>query len=272
MNTDTKTLAETFLKWTEGMVPKLLAAILVLLVGMWLSKFLSKLLRKALERSKTDGGIVTFLGSLLKASLEIVVIVTAISALGVQISSALIAAVGAAGLTVGLALKDSMTNIASGVQIVFTKPFLVGDYLAIDGVEGTVERIEMMFTVLRTVDNKEIILPNSKIIVSTLVNFSAKQTRRLDLEYTVSGREDFAKVKNLLLEIAEKNAFILKQPEPQVLAGTYKGSSMSVQMLLWCKKEDYVALQASMQEKVKAAFEENQIQLPTVQMDVHITE
>lgn len=144
------------------------------------------------DTSRTETGIVTFLCSLANAAAKIIISIMALSQLGVPVGP-MITAIGAAGVTVGLALKENMTNIASGAQIVFTKPFAVGDYLLVDNVEGTVERIEMMFTTLRTFDNKEIVIPNSTITVSTIINYTAMKTRRLDLRYSWDTKTIFQK-------------------------------------------------------------------------------
>lgn len=208
-------LWEKFLVWLEGILPNVVGAILIFVVGWWLSNVIIRLMKRAMLRVRTEVGIITFICSLANAAIKIIISITALAQLGVEVGS-IIAAIGAAGVTVGLALKENMANVASGAQIIFTKPFTVGDYLLLDNVEGVVERIEIMFTTLRTFDNKEIVIPNSKVTVSTITNYTAMKTRRLDLHYSISYNDDLAKVKAVLGELVEKNPLVEKTPEPLV--------------------------------------------------------
>ena len=155
------------------MLPRLAASVLLFGLGWWLSNVVTRLMRRAVTRAKGDAGVTTFLSSLLNILLKVIISIMAIAQLGVDVTS-LIAAIGTAGLAVGLAMKDNMSNVASGAQIVLTGPFHVGDYLSVpaESVEGTVERIEMMYTTLRTFDNKEVVLPNMKLTSSTIVNYT----------------------------------------------------------------------------------------------------
>jgi small conductance mechanosensitive channel len=260
---------EQLVTWLGSALPVLIGAVLILAIGWWASNILVRLMYRAMKRSKADTGIVTFLCSLVRAFLKIIVCITAASQLGMNVNS-IIAALGAAGLTIGLALKDSMSNIASGAQIIFTKPFRVGDYLALADVEGTVERIETMFTTFRTFDNKQVIIPNSKITVSVITNYSAMQTRLLDLKYVVGYGEDIAAVKRVLGDLVEEHPLVLKEPEPVIVFGEYKEMGIVVGVKVWCKTDDYWTLYFDMQEKVKPAFDEAGIAIPFRQLDVHI--
>ncbi|WP_312694382.1 mechanosensitive ion channel family protein [Caproiciproducens sp.] len=260
---------QQLLLFIESSLPKLAGALLILGIGWWLSNQAVRLMFRAMSRSKTDTGLVTFISSLTRALLKILVCITAAAQLGMNVSS-IIAALGAAGLAVGLALKENLSNIACGAQIIFTKPFLVGDYIAYGDTEGTVERIETMFTTLRTFDNKEIVIPNSKITSGVIVNYSAMATRRLDLKYSVGYGEDIAKVKHLLSELIENHPIVLKDPSPLVAVGEHRESAVIVEVRVWCKTEDYLALYFDMQEKVKLAFDEAGIRIPYHQMDVHM--
>ena len=258
-----------FLKWGEAFLPKLLSAVLVLVIGWWLSNILVKILHRAMQRSKADAGVISFLGSGAKVTLKLIVGIIAASQLGLDVTS-VIAALGAAGLTLGLALKDSMGNIASGVQIVFTRPFHVGDYLELNGVEGTVEKIEIMYTTLRTFDNKAVVMPNSQVTVSVITNYTAMETRRLDLNYSVDYSQDLAEVKRVLHEICEQEPLALKTPVPLIVVGEHKDSSITVGVKVWCKTDDYWTLYFAMQEKVKNEFDRNGIVIPFNQLDVHM--
>ncbi len=260
---------ETFLKWAVPAAWAILQAILIFLIGWWLSSIVVKILRRALDRTKADGGIVTFICSFCRIFLQILAGITAISKLGIDVSS-IIAALATAGVAIGLALKDSMSNIASGIQIIFMHPFHVGDYISIDTTEGTVSRIELFFTALNTFDNKEIVIPNSTITASTVVNFTAMETRRLDLKYMVSYSDDLSHVKEVLSKLCQEDERILDTPEVQIVIGEHGESGVYVLIRLWCKTDDYWPIYFSMQEKVKLKFDEEGISIPFNQMDVHI--
>ncbi len=260
---------ESFLKWAVPAAWAILEASLIFLIGWWLSSIVVKILRRALDRTKADGGIVTFICSFCRIFLQILAGITAISKLGVDVSS-IIAALATAGVAIGLALKDSMSNIASGIQIIFMHPFHVGDYISIDTTEGTVSRIELFFTALSTFDNKEIVIPNSTITASTVVNFTAMETRRLDLKYMVSYSDDLSHVKEVLSKLCQEDERILDTPEVQIVIGEHGESGIYVLIRLWCKTDDYWPIYFSMQEKVKLKFDEEGISIPFNQMDIHI--
>ncbi|MBW7571759.1 mechanosensitive ion channel family protein [Caproiciproducens faecalis] len=261
--------SQNFLLLLESSLPKLFGALLILAIGWWLSNQVVRLMFRAMSRSKTDTGFVTFISSLTKVLLKTIVCITAAAQLGMNVGS-IIAAVGAAGLTIGLAVKDNMANIACGAQIIFTKPFRVGDYILFEETEGTVERIETMFTTLRTFDNKEVVIPNAKITSGVIVNYSAMATRRLDLKYLVGYDEDLAEVKNLLRELVEQNPMALTSPAPLIVVGEHRDSGITVEVRVWCKTQDYLTLYFAMQEKVKLAFDKAGIRIPYNQLDVHV--
>lgn len=262
-------LWSSFVSWLLDILPNLISAIVVLVVGWWLATLLSKLVRRGMERGKLDGGIVSFVHSITKNTLRIIVLISAAAQLGLNVTS-LIAALGAAGVTAGLALKDSLSNVASGALIIINKPFRVGDYLEVENLQGTVKRIEMMFTTLNTFDNKEIIIPNSRLTANNIVNFTAQATRRLDLTYSVSYSDNLMQVKALLQKMVDENDLILREPEPLVAIGEHKASGIDVVVKVWCASENYWTLYYQMQEKVKLAFDENGITIPFDQLDVHI--
>lgn len=259
---------EQFLTGLQAFLPRLVTAALILAIGWWLCNVVVGLMRRGMDRTKADTGIVTFLCSLTSAVLKIIVCITAAAQLGMNVTS-IIAAIGAAGLAVGLALKDNMANIASGAQIIFTKPFRVGDYLKLDNAEGTVTRIEIMFTTLTTSDNKEIIIPNSKMITSVITNYSARDTRRLDLSYNISYDDDIVAAEALLDDMVKNHGMVIQSPAPLVAVGEHKENGIAIVVQLWCKSEDYWPLYHNMQEQVKLEFDEAGITIPFCQVDVH---
>ena len=273
LNVEMSSMWSAFLTWLVSMLPRLAASVLLFGLGWWLSNVVTRLMRRAVTRAKGDAGVTTFLSSLLNILLKVIISIMAIAQLGVDVTS-LIAAIGTAGLAVGLAMKDNMSNVASGAQIVLTGPFHVGDYLSVpaESVEGTVERIEMMYTTLRTFDNKEVVLPNMKLTSSTIVNYTAMKTRRLDLTYSVSYSTDLDQAKALLTRLCEEEEKIEKDPVPLIAVGEYGDSSIAIVVKVWCKIENYWDAYYAMQGRVKQEFDKVGIEIPFPQLDVHFTE
>ena len=273
LNVEMSSMWSAFLTWLVSMLPRLAASVLLFGLGWWLSNVVTRLMRRAVTRAKGDAGVTTFLSSLLNILLKIIISIMAIAQLGVDVTS-LIAAIGTAGLAVGLAMKDNMSNVASGAQIVLTGPFHVGDYLSVpaESVEGTVERIEMMYTTLRTFDNKEVVLPNMKLTSSTIVNYTAMKTRRLDLTYSVSYSTDLDQAKALLTRLCEEEEKIEKDPVPLIAVGEYGDSSIAIVVKVWCKIENYWDAYYAMQGRVKQEFDKVGIEIPFPQLDVHFPE
>lgn len=273
LNVEMSSMWSAFLTWLVSMLPRLAASVLLFGLGWWLSNVVTRLMRRAVTRAKGDAGVTTFLSSLLNILLKVIISIMAIAQLGVDVTS-LIAAIGTAGLAVGLAMKDNMSNVASGAQIVLTGPFHVGDYLSVpaESVEGTVERIEMMYTTLRTFDNKEVVLPNMKLTSSTIVNYTAMKTRRLDLTYSVSCSTDLDQAKALLTRLCEEEEKIEKDPVPLIAVGEYGDSSIAIVVKVWCKIENYWDAYYAMQGRVKQEFDKVGIEIPFPQLDVHFPE
>lgn len=246
-------MLEQFTKWLEGALPGIIGGLIIFGIGWWLSNVLLKLIRRAMLRGHADTGVISFLCSLLKVLFRMIVILIAASQMGMNMGS-VVAALGAAGVTLGLAMKDSLTNISGGAQIVFSHPFRGGDYIAVQDVEGTVERIEIMFTTLRTYDNKEVVIPNSKIINSVVTNYSALGTRRLDLNYLIGYDKDISEAKQILSDLARSNSKVLKEPEPQIVVGEHRVNGVQVGVKVWCNTGDYWSLYSEFQEQAKDAF------------------
>ena len=246
-------------------------AALIFIVGWFLARLAARLTKKAISRGKVDALVASFVGSLVKALVMIVAAVSAVAQLGINITS-LVAALGAAGLTASFALQGSLSNLVSGMQIIFTKPFKMGDYLSFGTYEGTVKRIEILSTTLSTFDNKEVIIPNSMITSDVVVNFTSSGTRRLDLSYGVSYQSDLARVKEILRELVDGDQRVLREPEPLIAVGEMRDSSIVVVAKFWCKQEDYWPLYYTMQEAVKNAFDREGISIPYPQLDVHLKE
>ncbi len=264
-----KELPRAVLRWLGGFAGNLLLAIVIFFVGWLLARLASRLTKKAMGKGRLDPLVISFAGSLVKALVLVAAFVSAVAQLGVNITS-LIAALGAAGLTASFALQGSLSNLVSGMQIIFTKPFKMGDYLAFGNYEGTVKRIEILYTILSTFDNKEVIVPNSQITGGVVVNYSSNGTRRLDLSYAVSYQADLRRAKAVLAEAALQDGRVLKDPSPVFAVGELKDSSVTLVAKLWCRQEEYWNLYYAMQEAVKEAFDREGIAIPYPQLQVHL--
>jgi small conductance mechanosensitive channel len=268
---DWQTVWSNFLHGLAGFFINLVLAALIFFGGWFLARLAAKLTKKAISKGKVDPLVASFIGSLVKALVLVVAAVSAVAQLGIDITS-LVAALGAAGLTASFALQGSLSNLVSGMQIIFTKPFSMGDYLSIGTYEGTVKRIEILATTLSTFDNKEVIIPNSKITSDVVVNFTSSGTRRLDLSYGVSYQADLVKTKEILKELVDAEPRVLRDPEPLIAVGELKDSSVTVVAKFWCNQEDYWSIYYAMQEGVKAAFDREGISIPYPQLDVHLSQ
>ncbi len=265
--------------YLEGMVPSLLSflvqvivAILVLLIGSRIIKFLLKLIKKSLDRSRVETGVVTFLCSLVKYSLYFVLAMIILAQFGVTTSS-VVAVLGSAGLTLGLALQGSLSNFAGGVLILLLKPFVVGDYI-IDGAtgqEGTVASITIFYTKLLTVDNRMIMIPNGSLSNSSITNVTHMEKRRIDLVIGVSYEADLAKTKQVLSEVAQREASRLPDEPVDVYVAELADSSVQMGVRVWVKTEDYWPTKWKLTEDIKNALDANGISIPYPQMDVSVT-
>lgn len=250
-------------------IPKIIVFTVILVVGFWLARKAGKLLVKILSRKNVDSSVHRFLQRSLTVFLEIVVAIIALEQLGININS-FIAALGAAGITAGLGLQNSIAQFASGIQILFNKPFKSGDYVEVDGVEGKVKEIRFMYTVLVTRDNKEVVIPNQIITTKPLTNYTAKDIRRLELTFNISYDADIDRAKEVLLNVATSNSHSIKSIKPEAGVSGHGESSVELYLYVWCSSNDYWNSYFSVQEEVKKAFDRNGIEIPFNQLDVHI--
>jgi len=248
---------------------KLLAGLAILIIGRWIAKWLTGIVRRLMTRAKVDEMLVRFVGNLTYAVLLTFVILAAIGQLGVQTTS-FIAVLGAAGLAVGLALQGSLGNFAAGVLIVLFRPYRVGDYVEAGGIAGTVEEVQIFTTVLITPDNKKIIVPNGQIMSGTITNYSAKETRRVDLVAGVSYSDDLDKVKGVLQAIIDADARIQKDPAPTIAVLALADSSVNFAVRCWTKTSDYWSVFFDLNEQIKKRFDTEGISIPFPQRDVHL--
>ena len=260
-------LSENAVNW--GM--KIAIAIVIFYIGKIIARVISNLLQKALQRSSTDAMLVTFLGNIAYGTLMVAVVLAAIDSLGVNVTS-LMAILGAAGLAIGLALKDSLSNFASGVMIIIFRPFNVGDYITAGGSSGTVDEIGLFCTLMHTGDNQRIIVPNSAIMGGTIVNVSAMSTRRIDLVIGISYDDNIGKARDIIMGIIEADERILKDPEPGVTLSELGDSSVNLKVRPWVNSEDYWSVRPELLENIKLQLDEAGISIPYPQQDVHMYE
>ena len=248
---------------------KVIAAIVILFIGKWLSGVLSRAVGKAMSRAKADQVLVKFVVNLSHAALLAFVVLAALAQLGIQTTS-LIAVLGAAGLAIGLALQASLSNFAAGVMLIIFRPFKVGDYIEAAGTAGTVEEIMIFSTKLKSPDNKQLYVPNGSIIAGTIVNYSAKDQRRVDLVFGCGYGDDIKKAKALLEEIVTGNALVLDDPAPTIGVLELGDNSVNFAVRPWVKTGDYRNAYFQITEAVKQRFDEAGISIPFPQRDVHL--
>lgn len=248
---------------------KIIAAILIIVLGRWLARKVTGLLLYPLKKKEADISLVEFLESIIYWAFFIAVIIAALGQLGINTTS-LLTVVGAAGLAVGLALKDSLSNFASGIMLIFFKPFKAGDFIKAGGISGTVQKISIFNTILHTPDNQKIFAPNSSIANSVITNVTANPTRRVDLTVGISYEDDIKKAKEVLAKILASDPRVLGDPAPVIAVSELADSSINLVVRPWVKSVDYWDVYFDLMEKFKPALEENGITIPFPQQDVHI--
>lgn len=250
--------------------PLIFAAALILVAGFIISNFIGKLVVKALEAKNVDPSIHGFIKTIITLILKLIFVLSALSTLNIDVNS-FITALGAAGITAGIGLQSSIGQLASGIQILVNHPFKSGDYIDVGTVSGTVHEIKMMYTVLVTVDNKRVIIPNSYITSNNIINYNAENRRRLDLVFSIAYDDDIALAKETVLKVAAENKLVLTDPAPLVAVKEHGASSVNLACLIWCSADDYWTVYYYMQEAVKLAFDEKGISIPYGRLDVRVT-
>jgi small conductance mechanosensitive channel len=248
---------------------RIVAALIVLIIGGILITLLTKLLMKIIYGTKIDNAAGGFVVALLRVVLWIALIFGCVSILGLDSNSFLVA-FSSVALAIGLALKDSLSNIANGMVILAEKPFRKGDHVAIGSVEGIIKRITILTTELTTFDNKKVILPNNTVASDNITNFTANPTRRIDFTFGVAYGSDIDKVQSILEELIENYSLALKMPKPSVFLETQSASSLDFKVRFWVNTVDYWTVYGQMQAMVYKAFVSNNIEIPFNQLDIHL--
>jgi len=245
-------------------------AVMIFIGGRWLAGLLVKLAAQLLEKTDLDQMLINFACSVLHVFLTLVVIIAALDRLGVNTTS-FIALIGAAGLAIGLALQGSLQNFASGVLLILFRPFNVGHFIEAAGTAGVVEEIGIFSSRLRTGDNREIIVPNGKIYGDIITNNSKRETRRIDLVFSIGYGDDMRQAKAIMEAILAADERILAEPAPAVAVAELADSSVNFNVRPWVKTDDYWTVRSALLENIKLAFDDAGISIPYPQMDVHIS-
>ena len=250
----------------------LLKAVLILIIGHYAVVFILKLLTKSFKRVKMDISLEKFFLKVANITLHIIVLLSALNALGIS-TTGLLAALSGAVVAVALALKDSLGSIAGGIIILLTKRFETGDYIEINGDEGTVTQVDLMHTTLKTLDNRHVVIPNAIAVNSRIIDYSSEDTRRLDIVFQIGYGDDPEKAKRIILDTVNKHKMTLNEPEEPFARVTGFGeSAVEITLRVWCERVNYWQLKFDLLEQIKAEFDKNGISIPYNQVDVHIKE
>lgn len=258
---------ENFVHLVIVYAPKVLLALVLLIVGIIIINRLVRLMRRIMKKREMDPTLIPFLATLVSVILKVMLIISVVDIVGVKTTS-FVAVLGAAGLAVGLALQGSLANFAGGVLIMVFKPYKVGDYIQAQGEAGTVQAIQIFNTVLTTPDNVRITVPNGAMSSGNITNYSAQETRRLDLVFGISYGDDLEKAKKILEEMAAADSRILSDPAPFIAVKELADSSVNLLVRIWCKKEDYWNVNFDWQKNVKLRFDKEGLTFPFPQREV----
>lgn len=267
-NEQVQELLQTFYTLCITYGPQVILAVVTLIIGLWVINKFSRSLQTNLT-SKVDATLGQFVSSILSVILKMVLLISVASMIGIETTS-FIAVLGAAGLAVGLALQGSLANFAGGVVILLFKPFKIGDVIEAQGYIGTVSSIQIFNTILKTADNRIVIIPNGALSSSSMVNINQEPTRRVDLSFGIGYTDDIDQAKDLLKTIAQNDDRVLKDPAPMIVVAELADSSVNFTVRLWVNTSDYWGVFFTMQEQVKKQFDDQNISIPYPQQDVHL--
>ncbi|GAB6122904.1 mechanosensitive ion channel family protein [Dysgonomonas termitidis] len=242
---------------------KLIAAAIVFIIGRWVIKWLRKFIDRFLERRQIEATVKSFLDSLANITLQLVLFLSIVNILGLSMTS-FAAILAAAGLAVGMAMKDNLSNFAGGVMLLINKPFKLGDRIVTQGMDGSVQAIGILYTILLTGDNRTIYIPNGPLSTGTITNYSSQKERRIDITFTLGYGADVDNVKSILQSVIKNNPSIKDTPEPFIGVTMLNNGTLDVTIRVWADSGDYASINVDLNEKVYAAFRENNIFGPAV--------
>lgn len=268
---DMRTILDKFIEWCASTVGTIVWALIVWIIGKKILKALLKVLGKALDRSRLDEGVTKFMLSLSRFAGNVVLVIMIIDILGFDTTS-FIAVLGSAGIALGMSLQGSLANVAGGILILLFKPFAVGDYIVAGGYEGNVTTIDLLYTKLITIDNKMVTIPNGTLSNSSIVNVSSQPQRRLDIQIGIGYSSDLKLAKRLLLDAMNKQAGVLTDKDIMVVVKSLDDSCVTLETRCWVMTSDYWNVRFALLEGYKETFDDNGIEIPFNQMDVHIVQ
>ncbi|MBR6921888.1 MAG: mechanosensitive ion channel [Clostridia bacterium] len=248
---------------------RLLICVVILIVGHFIIKFVTKKILNSKKMAKLDPGVRGFLRTFIKVLLNTILIVSVVGILGIPMAS-VIAVLGAAGAAIALALQGTLGNLASGIMLVVLRPFRTGDFIEVGGNLGTVLEIGLFATTVVTIDNRHVIIPNSTLTTSTIINYSSEENRRVDMTVTTAYGTDIEKVKEVILDYAKRDSLILDDPEPFVRMTNLNESSIEFTVRMWVKGKDYWDVRFNLSENIYKEFAANNIRIPAKQLDIHV--
>ncbi len=266
--TQTASFFENLLQRAENFLPTLIVAVLVFLLGLLLTKVVLKIVDRAMNRAKVEGAAGSFVKSLLRILLYTLLAIIALSILGVPMTS-IIAVVSAAGLAIGLALQDSLANLAGGFIILFSKPFKAGDYIIAGGTEGHVDSVSILYTKLITRDNRSVYLPNGMLSSGQITNLSQRGTLRVSVPLTIAYDADFDMARQVILEVLANEPMVLQEPAPSVSMSGHGERAVHLSAGFWVSSENYFSVSGRIYEQTKSALDAAGIEIPYPQICVH---
>ena len=255
-------------EWIIGFIPNIIAAVIFLIAGYWLIKLIVHIIHKALEKGNADHTIISFLVSVSRASLAIMLGVCILATLGVNVAT-LLAALGAAAVTVGLAIKDSLANVACGTLIILNRKFKTGDFIETEGIIGEIMRIDIMYTTLRTYDHKEVLIPNFRLASNNVINHFKLDDRRLEIHVPVSYSQDIGQARKVVMDYIATVKGVLQDKPNRIIVNNYGDSSVDMILYVWCNSNEYWPVLYEVMDGVKAALDKAGIEIPFNQLDVH---
>lgn len=250
-------------------IPTIILAIVVLILGLIICKLVLKVLSKGLDRTRLDLTVNNFVKQCCKIVLYVLLVTIVLSVLGIPATS-IITVIGTAGVAIGLALQNSLSNVAGGIMLLINKPFKIGDYIMVSGVSGTVKQITILYTRLDSDSNQAIFIPNGQVSGAVVTNNNTNGTRRVDLKFSISYEDDYQKAREIILQVLSRNEKILTDPAPTVRMIEHAASSINIAVRPWCKAADYWEVYFSVMEEIRAAFIAGGISIPFDQLDVHV--
>lgn len=268
---DMRTILDKFIEWCASTVGTIVWALIVWVIGKKILKALLKVLGKALDRSRLDEGVTKFTMSLSRFAGNVVLVIMIIDILGFDTTS-FIAVLGSAGIALGMSLQGSLANVAGGILILLFKPFAVGDYIVAGGYEGNVTTIDLLYTKLITIDNKTVTIPNGTLSNSSIVNVASQPQRRLDIQIGIGYSSDLKLAKKLLLDAMNKQSGVLTDKDIMVVVKSLDDSCVTLETRCWVMTSDYWNVRFALLEGYKETFDDNGIEIPFNQMDVHIVQ